>query len=95
MSSSPVPSLARRGWRFSRDGSTSTAVRDWRDPEEPESGWEIQVLCTAGHARRFNIIEWGSGLTEREASDLPPLREALEDAALLLSEWQGEDGSGA
>ena len=57
--------LESRGWSLTRDGSTSTASFAWDDPDDPESGWEILVLHTEGHASRFSLDARGSGLTER------------------------------
>ena len=82
--------LEASGWRLTRDGSTATAFLAWDDPEEPDCGWELMVLHTAGHARRFSLEPVGSGLTERGASELPRLRAALDEASFLLAEWNGE-----
>jgi hypothetical protein len=80
----------RRGWRLTRDGSTSTALLAWDDPDDPEGGWEILVLRTEGHASRLTLAEAGSGLTERSAADARRLLDALTCAMQLLEEWKGE-----
>ena len=84
--------LETRGWRLTRDGSTATALYRWGDPDDPDAGWEVQVLHTAGHGCRFVLISDESGLYERNAAELGQLREALADAAELMASWQGEPG---
>lgn len=79
-----------RGWILTRDGSTSTAFLAWSDPEDPESGWEILVLHTAGHGARFTLNLLGSGLTERSLAELEALQRAFEEASELLQGWSGE-----
>ena len=79
-----------QGWRLTRDGSTSTAMLAWDDPDDPESGWEILVLHTEGHASRLTLSEVGSGLTELPVADARRVLEALETAMRLLEEWKGE-----
>jgi hypothetical protein len=82
--------LAERGWRLGRDGSTATAHLAWDDPEDPESGWELLVLHTAGHGARFTLNVYGSGLTERDGGTAARLRVALGDVCRLLERWEGE-----
>jgi hypothetical protein len=82
--------LTTRGWRLSRDGSTATASRMWTDPEDEESGWQIQVLHTAGHGARFSLSAEGWGLTERSPAEGAALLAALEEAYELLADWSGE-----
>jgi hypothetical protein len=82
--------LIRRGWRLSQDGSTSTAQLAWDDPDDPESGWEILVLHTAGHGSRLTVNAFGSGLTERPPREALPFIEGLQEARALLEEWRGE-----
>jgi len=82
--------LAERGWRFTRDGSTATALFLWEDPEDPDSGWEFQILKTEGHRPRFTLDPTESGLTERSAGDLETLADTIADAGALLLHWQGE-----
>jgi hypothetical protein len=90
MTEARLQELEREGWRLTRDGSTATARFVWEDPEDPESGWEIMVLHTAGHGSRFTLGVSGSGLTEREAADGQRLSQALAGALELMAEWQGE-----
>jgi hypothetical protein len=90
MTAQDLRELEARGWRLTRDGSTATALLAWDDPDDDESGWEILVLHTAGHGNRFTLNAAGSGLTERSALDAARLSEGMEDARLLLREWQGE-----
>jgi hypothetical protein len=82
--------LERRGWRVTQDGSTSTAILAWDDPEDPDSGWEILVLHTAGHGSRLTVNAFGSGLTERGSAEALRFIEGVEDARALLEEWRGE-----
>jgi hypothetical protein len=82
--------LGARGWRLTRDGSTATAHFAWDDPDDPDSGWELLVLHTAGHGARFTLNAFESGLTERAPADADRLAEALSDARELLNGWQGE-----
>jgi hypothetical protein len=88
--SATLEDFAARGWVMTRDGSTSTAYLAWSDPDDPESGWEVLVLHTAGHGARFTLNVLGSGLTERSLSDLRALQHALEQASELLAGWGGE-----
>lgn len=88
--------LAARGWQLTRDGSTATARFSWDDPDDPDSGWELLVLHTAGHRPRFTLHVYESGLTERGAAEGAQLAEALAEARELLADWGGElpeDGS--
>jgi hypothetical protein len=82
--------LAARGWRLTRDGSTATALFTWDDPEDPESGWELLVLHTAGHGSRFTLDPIGSGLSERRLPEARGLFDALAEALELLEAWRGE-----
>lgn len=82
--------LSARGWILTRDASTSTALLAWSDPDDPDSGWEILVLHTAGHGARFTLNVLGSGLTERSLAELKALQGALEEASELLQGWSGE-----
>lgn len=82
--------LSMRGWRFTRDGSTATAVFLWEDPDDLESGWELQILKTEGHRPRFTVEPSESGLTERSAGDLERLANTVADARELMQHWQGE-----
>jgi hypothetical protein len=82
--------LAERGWSFTRDGSTGTAFYVWEDPEDPDSGWELQVLKTEGHRARFTLEPLESGLTERSPEEATQLRAALAEAQELLGSWNGE-----
>jgi len=85
-----IDQLTARGWVLSRDGSTATAFREWQDPDDPDNGWEMLVLHTAGHGARFTLNVLGSGLTERTSAEVAALREALEEASELLASWSGE-----
>jgi hypothetical protein len=87
----------RQGWRLTRDGSTATAHYAWDDPDDPESGWEVLVLHTAGHGARFTLNGFESGLTERRLRDAERLGGVLAAAVELLSDWRGElpDDSGS
>ena len=82
--------LEQAGWHLTRDGSTATAQFAWDDPDDPESGWEILVLHTAGHGCRFTLNAFGSGLTERPPGDARALLAGLAQASALLAAWQGE-----
>jgi hypothetical protein len=82
--------LDERGWRLTRDGSTSTAHFSWDDPDDPESGWELLVLHTSGHGARFTLNTFESGLTERSPADARRLHQALSEATRLMAEWKGE-----
>lgn len=82
--------LASEGWRFTRDGSTATARLRWDDPEEEGAGWEMTVLHTAGHGARFVMEAEGSALYERTLADVREVHRRLEQALLLLQEWEGE-----
>ncbi len=90
MTAERLRELQRRGWRLTRDGSTATARLPHEDPEDPESGWQLLVLHTAGHGARFSVEVDGSGLTERSRAELRGLLEALEETLELLESWQGE-----
>ena len=90
MDAASLQELSERGWRLTRDGSTATAYLPWDDPTDPESGWEILVLHTAGHGTRFTLNVHGSGLTERSPAEARGLADALSDARLLLEFWTGE-----
>ena len=82
--------LLQRGWRLTRDGSTSTAYRVWEEPEDPESGWEVLVLHTAGHGAKLTLNPLGSGLSERSLADARRLFETLAEALELVEGWRGE-----
>lgn len=82
--------LAERGWSFTRDGSTGTAFLLWEDPDDPDSGWELQVLKTEGHRARFTLEPMESGLTERSPEEMRSLQQALGEAQALLDGWGGE-----
>lgn len=82
--------LQERGWRLTRDGSTGTAFFAWEDPLDPDSGWEVLVLHTAGHRNRFTLEPSESGLTERSLAEVDLLLRALQEARELQAEWQGE-----
>lgn len=90
MTEDRLHALQARGWRITRDGSTATASFVWEDPDDPDSGWEMLVLHTAGHTTRFVLTPDGSGLYERSAADACQLYTALVEALSLLDEWQGE-----
>ena len=90
MTREQLSELQTRGWTLTRDGSTSTAYRTWEDPDEPDSGWELLVLHTAGHGARFTLNTFESGLTERHLPDARRLSDGLQDALLLLQTWSGE-----
>ena len=90
MTPADLSDLTARGWRLTRDGSTGTAFLAWDDPDDPDSGWEIYVLRTEGHANRLTVNEFGSGLTERAAADAHRLLQALQEAVRLVDGWQGE-----
>ena len=90
MTREELAGLERRGWRLTRDGSTATARFDWDDPEDPESGWEILVLHTAGHGARLTVNAFGSGLTERSPEDARRFAAALSEAMRLVEGWRGE-----
>jgi hypothetical protein len=87
---SSLQDLAQRGWRLTRDGSTATAFLPWDDLSDPDSGWELLVLHTAGHGARFTLNVHGSGLTERSPEEARGLADALSDALMLLEFWTGE-----
>jgi hypothetical protein len=82
--------LSECGWRLTRDGSTSTAFLAWDDPDDPDSGWELMVLHTAGHPAKFTLTPNELGLSERPLADAERLHRALEDVMELLRNWQGE-----
>jgi hypothetical protein len=82
--------LSEVGWRLSRDGSTSTAYRAWDDPLDPESGWELLVLYTAGHGSRLTVNGFGSGLTERPRQEAEQFEAAFTEAMELVRGWSGE-----
>lgn len=82
--------LAERGWSFTRDGSTGTAFFLWEDADDPDSGWELQVLKTEGHRARFTLEPLESGLTERSPEEAEYLQRALTEAQELLAGWGGE-----
>ena len=90
MTRADLEMLTARGWRLTRDGSTATAFLAWDDPDDPDSGWEIYVLRTEGHANRLTLTEFGSGLTERRAAEAHGLLQALQEALSLVDGWQGE-----
>jgi hypothetical protein len=90
MTRNRLQELAERGWSFTRDGSTGTAFFLWEDPDDPESGWELQVLKTEGHRARFTLEPLESGLTERSPDEAEQLRSALAEAQELLASWSGE-----
>lgn len=90
MDQEQLKALAGRGWRLTRDGSTSTAFLAWDDPEDPESGWEWMVFHTAGHSARFTQTIHDQGLSERSLADAQRLAQALDDVMELLRSWQGE-----
>ncbi|MGV3720121.1 MAG: hypothetical protein ACO1SX_04350 [Actinomycetota bacterium] len=90
MNALQLRALAARGWRFTRDGSTATALLLWDDPDDPESGWELQILKSEGHRARFTLEPSESGLTERSPEDLEQLTHALAEARELMQRWQGE-----
>lgn len=82
--------LGAHGWSFTRDGSTGTAFLLWEDPDDPDSGWELQVLKSEGHRARFTLEPLESGLTERSPDELRQLQEALMEVRELLGAWGGE-----
>jgi hypothetical protein len=90
MDLSRLEQLASLGWRFSRDGSTATARLYREDPDDPDSGWELQILKTEGHRPRFTLEPDESGLTERSPEDLQRLVAALNVADELMRHWNGE-----
>lgn len=81
--------LADAGWRFTRDGSTATARREWHDPDDPDSTWQVLVLATAGHGARCTVEADGFGLTERSPDDVRLFRRVLAEAQELLAGWAG------
>lgn len=90
MTQAELIDLIDRGWRLTRDGSTSTAAVAWDDPDDPENGWELLVLHTEGHASRFTLNAGDSALTERSPEEARRLLGALRDAVALLEGWRGE-----
>jgi hypothetical protein len=90
MTEARLRELEDRGWMLTRDGSTATAFFAWDDPDDPDGGWQVMVLHTAGHGSRFTLDADASGLTERPSADLDRLMDALAEARELLSDWQGE-----
>ena len=90
MTQEQLRELEERGWRLTRDGSTATAPHVWVDPDDPDSGWELLVLHTAGHGAKFTLNTFESGLTERYLPDARRLAAALQDTLLLLDGWGGE-----
>lgn len=82
--------LEDSGWRLTRDGSTATAHLAWDDPDDPESGWEVLVLHTAGHGAKLTVNVSGSGLSERTLAEVLRFRDAIDQAAQLVQEWSGE-----
>jgi 2-polyprenyl-6-methoxyphenol hydroxylase-like FAD-dependent oxidoreductase len=90
MTQERLQELAARGWSFTRDGSTGTAFLLWEDPDDPESGWELQVLKSEGHRARFTLEPLESGLTERSPEEAQQLQEALTEVQELLGAWGGE-----
>lgn len=90
MSPGQLHELTEAGWRLTRDGSTATAHFAWDDPDDPDSGWEVLVLHTAGHCPRFTLNVFESGLTERSPDEAVALAVALNQARELLSSWAGE-----
>jgi hypothetical protein len=82
--------LEQAGWRITRDGSTATAHYPWDDADDPESGWEVLVLHTAGHGARFTLNAFGSGLAERSLPDVERLAGVVAAAVELLRSWHGE-----
>ncbi|HEU4752279.1 MAG TPA: hypothetical protein VFU47_04150 [Armatimonadota bacterium] len=79
-----------QGWHLTRDGSTATARFNWDDPDDPDSGWEILVLHTAGHGCRLTLNSFESGLTERPPAEAHRLQERLAEALRLIDAWRGE-----
>ncbi len=90
MTADRLQELRRHGWRLTRDGSTATAQFYWEDPDDPENGWELLVLHTAGHGCRFSLDAVESGVTERSIEDAVRLHTALGEAMDLLQDWTGE-----
>jgi len=90
MTQERLAALTERGWRLTRDGSTATAFLPWDDPDDPDSGWELFVLHTAGHGSRFTLNGVESGLTERPLPEARRLHAALTEALELLESWSGE-----
>lgn len=82
--------MEARGWRLTRDGSTGTAFYAWEDPLDEDSGWEILVLHTAGHANRLTLEPAESGLTERSLAETTHLLQTLQEAHELQTAWRGE-----
>lgn len=82
--------LEKSGWRLTRDGSTATAYLAWDDADDPESGWEVLVLHTAGHGAKLTVNVSGSGLSERTLAEALRFREAIDAAAQLVRDWSGE-----
>jgi len=76
-------SLAERGWRFSRDGSTATARKE-------RAGWEISVLLTLGHPPRWVLQPPEDGAQEQEAEELEVLAESLAETRRIMGEWRGQ-----
>ncbi|MCC2669304.1 MAG: hypothetical protein K0Q72_1775 [Armatimonadetes bacterium] len=90
MTADRLAELGARGWRFTRDGSTGTAYLTWEDPDDPEAGWELQVLKTEGHRARFTLEPLESGLTERDEAAAQRLESALQEVLALMRDWNGE-----
>jgi hypothetical protein len=63
-----LAALQEGGWRLTRDGSTATAYYAWDDPDDPDSGWEVLVLHTAGHGSRFSLNVAGDGSPRQEGN---------------------------
>src|SRR5262245_55911056 len=90
MTRARLDELERRGWRLTRDGSTATTFLARDDPEEPDAGWELLVLHTAGHGARWTLAADDGALSERSAPAARALAAALFDAIELLEGWSGE-----
>jgi hypothetical protein len=82
--------LEHQGWHLTRDGSTATARFNCDDPEDPDSGWELLVLHTAGHGCRFTVNVFESGLTERRLEDASRFHQHFTEARRLLEAWGGD-----
>lgn len=81
--------FVQQGWVLNQDGSTATAHRLWEDPDDPDNGWEIIVQFTTGHGARATLVPLGDGLSERGDTDFARLEQAVAEARLLLTTWDG------
>jgi hypothetical protein len=90
MTQEQLNALVDAGWRLTRDGSTATALFVWEDRDDPDCGWEILVLHTAGHGARLTVNVEEAGLTERSPSEARFFHSTVGQAMMLAESWQGE-----